>query len=189
MTAGQLRSIDAASWLRSACSHWARRRADGALAQAWPARPIRLIVPFPPGGGTDVISRQLAERIGAATGWTIVIENRAGAGGNIGLDAVAKAAPDGYTIGMGQAANLAINPSLYAKMPFDPLKDLAPIGSIASQGLVVVVSAKSPVSGRWPISSQRRRQSRRRSRSPIPATAPSAISAASCSPALPASRS
>jgi tripartite-type tricarboxylate transporter receptor subunit TctC len=118
---------------------------DGALAQAWPARPIRLIVPFPPGGGTDVISRQLAERIGAATGWTIVIENRAGAGGNIGLDAVAKAAPDGYTIGMGQAANLAINPSLYAKMPFDPLKDVAPIGSIASQGLVVVMSAKSGV--------------------------------------------
>jgi tripartite-type tricarboxylate transporter receptor subunit TctC len=118
---------------------------DGALAQAWPARPIRLIVPFPPGGGTDVISRQLAERIGANTGWTIVIENRAGAGGNIGLDAVAKAAPDGYTIGMGQAANLAINPSLYAKMPFDPVKDLAPIAPIASQGLVVVVSAKSPV--------------------------------------------
>jgi tripartite-type tricarboxylate transporter receptor subunit TctC len=75
---------------------------DGALAQAWPARPIRLIVPFPPGGGTDVISRQLAERIGTNTGWTIVIENRAGAGGNIGLDAVAKAAPDGYTIGMGR---------------------------------------------------------------------------------------
>jgi tripartite-type tricarboxylate transporter receptor subunit TctC len=118
---------------------------DGALAQVWPARPIRLIVPFPPGGGTDVISRQLAERIGANTGWTIVVENRAGAGGNIGLDAVAKAAPDGYTIGMGQAANLAINPTLYAKMPFDPLKDFAPIGSIASQGLVVVVSAKSPV--------------------------------------------
>jgi tripartite-type tricarboxylate transporter receptor subunit TctC len=118
---------------------------DGALAQAWPARPIRLIVPFPPGGGTDVISRQLAERIGANTGWTVVIDNRAGAGGNIGLDAVAKAAPDGYTIGMGQAANLAINPTLYAKMPFDPLRDFAPIGSIASQGLVVVVSAKSPV--------------------------------------------
>ncbi len=118
---------------------------DGALAQAWPARPIRLIVPFPPGGGTDVISRQLAERIGAHTGWAIVIENRAGAGGNIGLDAVAKAAPDGYTIGMGQAANLAINPSLYAKMPFDPVKDLAPIAPIASQGLVVGVSAKSPV--------------------------------------------
>src|SRR5882724_11221977 len=116
-----------------------------AFAQNWPARPIRMIVPFPAGGGTDAISRQLADRITNATGWTLVIENRAGAGGNIGLEAVAKAAPDGYTIGMGQAANLAINPSLYAKMPFDPLRDLAPIGSIASQGLVVVVSAKSPV--------------------------------------------
>ena len=111
-------------------------------AQSWPARPIRLIVPFPPGGGTDVISRQLAERIRANAGWTLVVENRAGAGGNIGLDAVAKAAPDGYTIGMGQAANLAINPSLYARMPFDPLKDFAPIGSVASQGLVVVVAAR-----------------------------------------------
>ncbi len=114
-----------------------------ALAQVWPERPIRLIVPFPPGGGTDVISRQLAERIAANTGWTIVVENRAGAGGNIGLEAVAKAAPDGYTIGMGQASNLAVNPALYAKMPFDPLKDLAPVASIASQGLVVVVAAKS----------------------------------------------
>ncbi len=122
------------------------RRADAqpGSVQIWPARPIRLIVPFPPGGGTDVISRQLAERIGATTGWTLVVENRAGAGGNIGLDAVAKAAPDGYTIGMGQAANLAINPSLYARMPFDPLKDFAPIGSVASQGLIVVVGARSP---------------------------------------------
>ena len=100
-------------------------------------------MPFPPGGGTDVISRQLAERMAANTGWTIVVENRAGAGGNIGLDAVAKAAPDGYTIGMGQASNLAINPALYARMPYDPLRDFAPISSIASQGLVVVVSARS----------------------------------------------
>jgi tripartite-type tricarboxylate transporter receptor subunit TctC len=113
------------------------------VAQAWPERPIRLIVPFPAGGGTDVISRQLAERVAAATGWTIVVENRAGAGGNIGLDAVAKAAPDGYTIGMGQVSNLAINPALYNRMPYDPVRDFAPISSIASQGLVVVVSAKS----------------------------------------------
>jgi tripartite-type tricarboxylate transporter receptor subunit TctC len=139
------RPIGAASLPRWGGLALAAASPEKARAQAWPARPIRLIVPFPPGGGTDVISRQLAERIGANTGWTIVIENRAGAGGNIGLDAVAKAAPDGYTIGMGQAANLAINPALYAKMPFDPLKDFAPIGSIASQGLVVVVSAKSPV--------------------------------------------
>ena len=115
-----------------------------ARAQSWPDRPIRLIVPFPPGGGTDVISRQLAERMAANAGWTIVVENRAGAGGNIGLDAVAKAAPDGYTIGMGQASNLAVNPALYAKMPFDPLRDLAPVAPVASQGLIAVVSAKSP---------------------------------------------
>ena len=88
-----------------------------AAAQVWPDRPIRLIVPFPPGGGTDVISRQLAERVGANTRWTIVIENRAGAGGTLGLDAVAKAPPDGYTIGMGQASNLTVNPSLYPKCP------------------------------------------------------------------------
>jgi tripartite-type tricarboxylate transporter receptor subunit TctC len=115
-----------------------------ASAQNWPARPIRLIVPFPAGGGTDAISRQLAEQITAATQWTVVIENRAGAGGNIGLDAVAKAAPDGYTIGMGQAANLAINPSLYPRMPYDPLKDFALISLVATQALVAVVSSKSP---------------------------------------------
>ncbi len=115
-----------------------------AFAQNWPARPIRMIVPFPPGGGTDAISRQLAERIGNATGWSIVIENRAGAGGNIGLEAVAKAQPDGLTIGMGQAANLAINPSLYPRMPYDPLKDFALISLVATQALVAVVSAKSP---------------------------------------------
>jgi tripartite-type tricarboxylate transporter receptor subunit TctC len=115
-----------------------------ALAQEWPARAIRMIVPFPPGGGTDVISRTLAERITTATGWSIVAENRAGAGGNIGLEAVAKAPPDGYTIGMGQAANLAINPSLYPKMPYDPLKDFALISLVATQALVAVVAAKSP---------------------------------------------
>jgi tripartite-type tricarboxylate transporter receptor subunit TctC len=109
-------------------------------AQSWPDRPVRLIVPFPPGGGTDVISRQLAERMAANARWTIVVENRAGAGGNIGLEAVAKAAPDGYTIGTGQASNLAVNPALYARMPFDPLRDLAPV---ASQGLIAVVAATS----------------------------------------------
>jgi tripartite-type tricarboxylate transporter receptor subunit TctC len=114
-----------------------------ARARSWPDRPIRLIVPFPPGGGTDVISRQLAERMAAQAGWTIVVENRSGAGGNIGLDAVAKAMPDGYTIGMGQASNLAVNPALYAHMAFDPLKDLAPVAPVASQGLIAVVAARS----------------------------------------------
>ncbi len=101
-------------------------------------------MPFPPGGGTDLISRLVAERVAAESGWSILVENRAGARGNVGLAAVAKAAPDGYTIGIGQAANLAINPTLYARMPFDPLTELAPIASVASQGLVVVVAASSP---------------------------------------------
>jgi tripartite-type tricarboxylate transporter receptor subunit TctC len=110
---------------------------------AWPDRPIRLIVPFPPAGGTDVISREIGARIGANTGWNIVIDNRPGAGGNIGLDAVAKAAPDGYTIGMGQTANLAINPALYPRMPFDPLADFALISLVATQPNVLVVARNS----------------------------------------------
>jgi len=114
-----------------------------APAQSWPAKPIRVIVPFPPGGGTDVLTRQLAEKISAATKWTLVIDNKPGAGGNIGLDALAKSAPDGYTIGMGQTANLAINPSLYTKLPFDPLKDFAPIGLVSAQPMVLVVAADS----------------------------------------------
>jgi tripartite-type tricarboxylate transporter receptor subunit TctC len=111
----------------------------------YPSRPIRFIVPFPPGGGTDITSRLMAERFNTLLGWNVVIDNKAGAGGNIGLDFVAKAAPDGYTIGMGQASNLAINPSLYAKMPFDPLKDLTPIVSIAEQPVVLTVRADSPL--------------------------------------------
>ncbi|TPG59763.1 tripartite tricarboxylate transporter substrate binding protein [Roseomonas nepalensis] len=106
----------------------------------WPDRPIRLIVPFPPAGGTDVISREIAAKLGAATGWNLVVDNRPGAGGNIGLDAVAKAAPDGYTIGMGQASNLAINPALYPRMPFDPLRDFALVSTVASQPNVLVVA-------------------------------------------------
>ena len=115
-----------------------------APAQSWPAKPIRVIVPFPPAGGTDVLTRQLAEKIAAATKWTLVIDNKPGAGGNIGLDALAKSAADGYTIAMGQTANLAINPALYSKMPFDALKDIAPIGLVSAQPLVLVVAADSP---------------------------------------------
>ena len=114
-----------------------------APAQSWPAKPIRVIVPFPPGGGTDVLTRLLAEKISAATKWTMIIDNKPGAGGNIGLDALAKSAPDGYTIGMGQTANLAINPSLYSKMPFEALKDFAPVGLVSAQPMVLVVAADS----------------------------------------------
>ncbi|WP_076998997.1 tripartite tricarboxylate transporter substrate binding protein [Variovorax sp. KK3] len=117
----------------------------GVAAQAtFPAKPIKLVVPFPPGGGTDFVARLLAEKLTSQSGWTVVVDNKPGAGGNIGLDAVAKAAPDGYTIGLGQTANLAINPWLYPKMPFDPLKDFAPIGAVSAQPVVLIVNASSP---------------------------------------------
>ena len=113
-------------------------------ADTWPAKPIRLVVPFPPGGGTDAVARLIAEKMATQAHWTVVIENRPGAGGNVGMDAVAKAPADGYTIGLGQTANLAINPALYPKMPFDPLKDFAPISTVASQPVVLLVNASSP---------------------------------------------
>ncbi len=111
---------------------------------SYPEKTIRVIVPFPPAGGTDVLSRGIAQAITNDTKWTVVIDNKPGAGGNIGLDAVAHSAPDGYTIGMGQTANLAVNPALYSNMTFDPLKDFAPIALISSQPLILVVNAKSP---------------------------------------------
>ncbi|HEX5688013.1 MAG TPA: tripartite tricarboxylate transporter substrate binding protein [Ideonella sp.] len=116
----------------------------GVFAQAWPAKPIRLIVPFPPGGGTDIIARETSQRVAASTGWTFAIENKPGAGGNLGVDAVAKSAPDGYTIVLGQTSNMAINPTLYAKMPYDPQKDLAPIVLVANAPLVMVTGGNSP---------------------------------------------
>lgn len=111
---------------------------------AWPSKPIRLVVPFPPSGGTDLLSREVAAIITASTKWVFVIDNRPGAGGNIGLEVAAKAAPDGYTIAMGQTANLAVNPALYAKAPFDALKDFAPIVLVSAQPLILVVSSASP---------------------------------------------
>ena len=110
---------------------------------AYPTRPIRLIVPFAPGGTTDVLARIIGERVQQALGQPIVIENRGGAGGNIGADAVAKAPPDGYTLLMGTVGTHAINPSLYPKMPFDPLTDLAPVAFAAAVPNIMEVSPKS----------------------------------------------
>jgi len=118
--------------------------ASGALAQAWPTKPIRIVVPFPPGGGTDTIARETSQRVAAATGWTFVIDNKPGAGGNLGVDAVAKSPADGYTIVIGQTSNLAINTSLYAKMPYDSQKDLAPIVLLANAPLVMVTGVGTP---------------------------------------------
>ena len=115
-----------------------------AAQDGYPNKPIKLVVPFPPAGGTDVLSRSIAQSIATHTKWVIVVDNKPGAGGNIGLDATAKSAPDGYTIAMGQTANLAVNPALYSSMPFDPLKDFAPIALISSQPLILVVNSASP---------------------------------------------
>ena len=106
--------------------------AGTAWAQAYPTKPIRVIVPFPAGGGTDIIAREVTHKLSSTLGWTIVVENKAGSGGNIGVDAAAKAAPDGYTLALGQTSNLAINPTLYSKMPYDSVKDLTPVSLVAS---------------------------------------------------------
>ncbi len=118
--------------------------ATPALAQDWPTKPIRMIVPFPPGGGTDIISRVIANKLGESLKQVIVVENKPGAGGNIGIDLTAKASPDGYTIVMGQTSNLAINATLYPKLPYDPVKDLVPVALVADAPLALVVRANSP---------------------------------------------
>src|SRR5262245_60873292 len=96
-----------------------------AVAQDYPGtKPIRLIVPFPAGGGTDIFARVIGNKLTESAKWVVVVDNKPGAGGNIGIDAVAKSPGDGYTIGLGQTSNLAINPTLYPKLPYDSLKDV-----------------------------------------------------------------
>ncbi|MBO9651512.1 MAG: tripartite tricarboxylate transporter substrate binding protein [Variovorax sp.] len=112
-------------------------------AEAWPTKPIRLIVPFPAGGGTDIIARELASKL-TSSGYNFVIDNKPGSGGNLGVDAAAKAAPDGYTLVLGQTSNLAINPTLYPKLPYDPVKDLTPVSLVASSPLVIVAGSNTP---------------------------------------------
>jgi tripartite-type tricarboxylate transporter receptor subunit TctC len=117
----------------------------GAYAQAnYPTKPIRFIVPFPPGGGTDILARLIANKLTETLGWQIVVDNRGGAGGNIGLQAAAQAAPDGYTMVMGQTSNLAINPALYAKLSYDPIRDFVPVSLVSASPVALVVSSKSP---------------------------------------------
>ena len=115
-----------------------------ALAQGYPGRPVRLIVPFPPGGGTDNLTRLVAERLTAALGWTVVVENRPGAGGNIALEATARSRPDGYTMVMAQTDNVVLNPLTYPRLPYDPDRDLMPVVFVASGAAVLVVRADAP---------------------------------------------
>ncbi|RKJ97295.1 Bug family tripartite tricarboxylate transporter substrate binding protein [Alicycliphilus denitrificans] len=115
-----------------------------ALAQDYPAKPIRFIVPFPPGGGTDSLTRLVANKLTETLKWNFVVENKPGAGGNVALDTTAKAAPDGYTLVMAQTDNVVLNPLLYSKLTYDPVKDLVPVGLVASGPAVLVVRADSP---------------------------------------------
>jgi tripartite-type tricarboxylate transporter receptor subunit TctC len=116
-----------------------------AFAQAnYPTKPIRFIVPFPPGGGTDILSRLVANKLTETLGWQIVVDNRGGAGGSVGLQAAAQAVADGYTMVMGQTSNLAISPSLYSRLPYHPTRDFAPVSLVSASPIVLVVVAKSP---------------------------------------------
>ena len=115
-----------------------------AMAQdAWPSKPVRMVVPFAPGGSTDVIARMLGQKLSLMWGQPVVIENRAGAGGNVGADVVAKAGADGYTL-LFASGSITINPQLYKRMPFDTRKDLVPITNAAQGPMLVVVPEASP---------------------------------------------
>jgi len=130
---GRRAALSLAATLAILAPHAAR------AADAYPAKPVRFVVAFPPGGGTDIIARSIAQKLAERIAQQVVVDNRPGAGGNIGTDIVAKSAPDGYTLLMGSAGPLAINASLFGKMPFDPIKDLAPVTLAASTPNVLVV--------------------------------------------------
>jgi tripartite-type tricarboxylate transporter receptor subunit TctC len=114
-------------------------------AQEYPTRPITLIVPYTAGGGNDLLARAAADKMSKTLGQHIVIENRGGAGGSIATRAIAKAEPDGYTLGLGGTGTLAINPTLYPNVGYDPRKDFAPVGLIAASALVICLDPSLPV--------------------------------------------
>ena len=118
-----------------------------AFAQAadqYPAKPIRLVIPFPPGGGTDILSRVVANKLTEATNWTVVPENKAGAGGTIGITEASKAPATGYDMVMGQKDNLILGPYLYKSLPWNPVKDLTPVAHIAYTPVIIATSVNSP---------------------------------------------
>ncbi|MGY4828111.1 tripartite tricarboxylate transporter substrate binding protein [Sphaerotilaceae bacterium SBD11-9] len=118
------------------------------MAQAWPSKPVRIVVPFAPGGTTDVLARALAPELQKAFGQPFIIENKAGAGGNVGAAEVAKSAPDGHTLLLGTVGTHAINAALYASLPFDPIKDFAPITLVANVPNVLVINPAKAASAK-----------------------------------------
>jgi tripartite-type tricarboxylate transporter receptor subunit TctC len=135
-------------WLRFLCVILAATGTvagtTAALAQDYPAKPIRLMIPTAAGGLMDVAARIAADYLGKAMGQRLIIENRPGSGGNLGFEAVVKAEPDGYTLGLIQIGNVAINPYLYPDMPFDPLTDVIPVAPVTSSAILVVAGAAVP---------------------------------------------
>ena len=119
--------------------------AAGALAQAYPTKPIRLVVPFSPGGAADLTARTLGQKMSEQLGQPIVVENKPGANGVVGIEFVAKSAPDGYTILLTDRGSLAVNPSLYTKLPYDPLRDFAHVGIVTDGPYVLVANPKLDV--------------------------------------------
>ncbi len=115
------------------------------FAQTWPTKPVRLVVPFTAGGSTDTVARIIAEKLTPRLGQPVVVENRAGAGGSVGSDAVAKSAPDGYTMLVGTSSTMAILPYLYRKPPYDPNKDFAPVVLLGTADIMVVVNSGVPI--------------------------------------------
>ncbi len=114
-------------------------------AQPYPAKPIRLVIPFPPGGSTDLVGRLIGQQLTEALGQQVIIDNRGGAGGNIGVEYVARSAPDGYTLVLGHIGTFGSGPSLYAKLPYDPIRDFAPIGLFGGVSNLAVVHPSLPV--------------------------------------------
>src|SRR6266446_4740944 len=127
-----------------ACALAALAISASAQAQVYPAKPIRMIVAYPPGGGTDIVGRMVAQKLGETLGQSVVVENRGGASGNIGTELAARIAPDGYTILMGNVAPNAINVSLFKNLPFDPVADFAPVSLVASTPNILVVHPATP---------------------------------------------
>jgi tripartite-type tricarboxylate transporter receptor subunit TctC len=128
--------MHAAKWMLLATS---LAFAGASMAQSYPSRPVRVVVPFAPGGATDIVTRVVAQKLGEAWGQTVVVDNRAGAGGNIGADITAKAAPDGYTLLMTSGSIVTANQHMYRKMPFSPEKDLVAVTNVASGPQIVAV--------------------------------------------------
>ena len=143
--------------LRGFCLLFSLLLSGGGFSQTYPAKPIRFIVSFPPGGSSDLVARSIAPRLSERLGQQVLVENRGGAGGNIGVDIVAKAPPDGYTIGLGAAGALSVNASLFASMPFDPQKDLAPVSMLAMIPFLLIAHPSQPSSLRAVIENAKAR--------------------------------